>query len=55
MTQRIYAGDDRIRAPSVSSQALYHWGTALPSNISNWETSRSFFIRLELYNIDAKL
>ena len=23
--------------PSVSSQALYHWATALPSRVTNWE------------------
>ena len=28
--QRSDAGEARIRGPSVSSQALYHWATALP-------------------------
>ena len=28
--QRSDAGEDRTRGPSVSSQALYHWATALP-------------------------
>ena len=29
-TQRSDAGEARDRGPSVSSQALYHWATALP-------------------------
>ena len=29
-TQRSDAGEARTRSPSVSSQALYHWATALP-------------------------
>ena len=29
--QRSDAGEARTRHPSVSSQALYHWATALPS------------------------
>ena len=29
-TQRSDAGEARTRGPSVSSQALYHWATALP-------------------------
>ena len=29
--QRSDAGESRNRGPSVSSQALYHWATALPS------------------------
>ena len=28
--QRSDAGEARTRGPSVSSQALYHWATALP-------------------------
>ena len=28
--QRSDAGEARARGPSVSSQALYHWATALP-------------------------
>ena len=28
--QRSDAGEFRTRGPSVSSQALYHWATALP-------------------------
>ena len=31
--QRSDAGEARTRGPSVSSQALYHWATALPSCI----------------------
>ena len=29
--QRSDAGEARTRDPSVSSQALYHWATALPN------------------------
>ena len=29
--QRSEAGEARTRGPSVSSQALYHWATALPN------------------------
>ena len=28
--QRSDAGEARTRGPSVSSQALYHWATAIP-------------------------
>ena len=31
--QRSEAGEARQRGPSVSSQALYHWATALPISI----------------------
>ena len=30
--QRSDAGEARTRGPSVSSQALYHWATALPGD-----------------------
>ena len=30
--QRSDAGEAWTRGPSVSSQALYHWATALPKN-----------------------
>ena len=30
MTQRSDAGEARTRGPSFSSQAIYHWATALP-------------------------
>ena len=33
--QRSDAGEARTRGPSVSSQALYHWATALPMG-PNW-------------------
>ena len=40
--QRSDAGEARTRGPSISSQALYHWATALPTlqfvNIS-WQKS----------------
>ena len=32
--QRSDAGEARTRGPSVSSQALYHWATALPRVVS---------------------
>ena len=32
--QRSDAGEARTRGPSVSSQALYHWATALPSDLA---------------------
>ena len=32
--QRSDAGEARTRGPSVSSQALYHWATALPNNMA---------------------
>ena len=32
--QRSDAGEARTRGPSVSSQALYHWATALPNTVS---------------------
>ena len=38
--QRSDAGDARARGPSVSSQALYHWATALPS-IGKRETNNT--------------
>ena len=31
--QRSDAGEARTRGPSVSSQALYHWVTALPGTL----------------------
>ena len=31
--QRSDAGEARPRGPSVSSQALYHWATALPAGL----------------------
>ena len=31
--QRSDAGEAWTRGPSVSSQALYHWATALPFNL----------------------
>ena len=37
--QRSDAGEAQTRSPSVSSQALYHWATALPitGNIELWK------------------
>ena len=32
--QRSDAGEARTSGPSVSSQALYHWATALPATVS---------------------
>ena len=34
--QRSDAGEARTRGPSVSSQALYHWATALPFVYQAW-------------------
>ena len=34
--QRSDAGEAQTRGPSVSSQALYHWATALPQRESNF-------------------
>ena len=33
MTQRSDAGEARTRGPLVSSQALYHWTTGLPTTV----------------------
>ena len=35
--QRSDAGEARTRGPSVSSQALYHWATALPHQMVTHE------------------
>ena len=35
--QRSDAGEARTRGPSVSSQALYHWATALPQALEIME------------------
>ena len=43
--QRSDAGETRTRGPSVSSQALYHWATALPKNILLIRTYDSPFIK----------
>ena len=40
--QRSDAGEARTRGPSVSSQALYHWATALPF--------RTWYAKADLYN-----
>ena len=37
--QRSDAGEARTRNPSVSSQALYHWATALPNLICYYQKS----------------
>ena len=43
--QRSDAGEARTRGPSVSSQALYHWATALPYDYclteKTWSISRN--------------
>ena len=36
--QRSDAGEARTRYPSVSSQALYHWATALPVVVIEQDT-----------------
>ena len=35
--QRSDAGEAQTRGPSVSSQALYHWATALPVGDGIWQ------------------
>ena len=58
--QRSDAGEARTRGLSVSSQALYHWATALPLDIGkNWKWGVVLFksncIILRHYlRIDAK-
>ena len=37
--QRSDAGEARTRGPSVSSQALYHWATALPTSTNKDQTN----------------
>ena len=39
--QRSDAGEARTRGPSVSSQALYHWATALPTSYI-WDSTSNF-------------
>ena len=39
--QRSDAGEARTRGPSVTSQAIYQWATALPSSSSSSTSSRS--------------
>ena len=39
--QRSDAGETRTHGPSVLSQALYHWATALPISIM-WQYSECF-------------
>ena len=51
--QRSDAGEARTRGPSVSSQALYHWATALPDHV---DTIHIVFKRLIMYiSPEAKL
>ena len=38
--QRSDAVEARTRGPSVSSQALYHWATALPQLASQFSSNR---------------
>ena len=40
--QRSDAGEARTRGPSVPSQALYHWATALPYKIQ-WQQDHVYF------------
>ena len=50
--QRSDAGEARIRGPSVSSQALYHWATALPVNFSEMHNfwCVTLAIRLDIFS-----
>ena len=45
--QRSDAGEARTRGPSVSSQALYHWATALPSDLAyvTWHITLWFSLK----------
>ena len=45
--QRSDAGEARTRGPSVSSQALYHWATALP-NLKLWTDILLWVVLIEL-------
>ena len=38
--QRSDAGEARTRGPTVSSQALYHWATALPDRLLRLRLSK---------------
>ena len=42
--QRSDAGEARTRGPSVSSQALYHWATALGTLLAYVDFILSIFI-----------
>ena len=42
------AGEARTRGPSVSSQALYHWATALPRVVLSGEQEKEPVIRLRM-------
>ena len=43
-TQRSDAGEARTRGPSASSQALYHWLTALPNETCDAYNAKITFI-----------
>ena len=46
--QRSDAGEARTRGPSVSSQALYHWATAL--SFAKIKPSENFRILIQTYD-----
>ena len=48
--QRSDAGEARTRGPSVSSQALYHWATALPQRSLNL-SNRTFKIDVKILDL----
>ena len=47
--QRSDAGEAQTRYPSVSSQALYHWATALPTKSQSFSADSDDFF-LETYD-----
>ena len=58
--QRSDAGEARTRSPSFSSQALYHWATALPlkmlmeehcSHLYNISSPMNLWLRVMLYRL----
>ena len=52
MTQRRHAGEAQILDPSVSSQALYHWATALPIF---WTYMNGITIKINNLNVMCKV
>ena len=53
--QRSDAGEARTCGPSVSSQALYHWATALPINVfnlfSSYRVVNEYITEIATFNI----
>ena len=51
--QRSDAGEAPTRDPSVSSQALYHWATALPLQqyFFSMKTDNMYFVKYSIKNL----